>query len=127
MKKKILICEDDKSLQEIFKFLFRKEETDILTLSDGSDIFSTAKEHSPSVILLDLMMPGKDGLWALKELRGDPVTAAIPVVVVSCEETLEKLKQARALGAREFVRKPFETNHVLETVRKYLGGAAAGK
>jgi len=121
MKKKILICDDDKALLEILTFLLRKEDVEILTLPDGSGLLSTAKKHSPALILLDLMMPEKDGIGALRALSGDPASAAIPVIVLSSTVKPELLSQAKVLGAREFIEKPFNPAGLLEMVRKYTG------
>lgn len=120
MKKKVLICDDNSVMLEIFKFVLKKENISVLTLPNGNDLFSTAKLHAPSLIFLDLMMPGKDGIMALKELNGDPETAPIPVVVVSSSVNPEILSQARELGAKGFIEKPFCSAGILETVRKYI-------
>ena len=120
IRKKILICEDDSSLLNIYNFVFKKEDVDILTLPDGRELFSTAKRQVPSLIILDLMMPEKDGLTALKELNSDPVTASIPVIVVSAVVQPEMVSQAKKLGAKEFLEKPFTPSVMHELVRKYI-------
>ena len=127
MRKKILICDDNSVFLEIFKFIFKDENLDILTLPDGSELFLTAKQQLPSLIILDLMMPGKDGITALRELGGDPVTAAVPVVVVSSSVNPEIVRQARGLGAREVIEKPFNAVRLREIVRKYLAQGNAAK
>ena len=120
MKKMILICDDDTILQKVYSFIFKKENIEILTLPNGTELFSTAKKHVPSLIILDVMMPEKDGITALEELHSDPVTASIPVIMVSAVVKPEVMNLAKKFGAKEFIEKPFNTTRMLEAVRKYI-------
>ncbi len=119
MKKKILICDDDEIMQKLLGFFFRKENAEILPLLTGKDLLAVAKQQAPAVIILDMMLPDKDGLTALKELNGDPATAAIPVIILSATLRPEMISQARELGAKEFIEKPVQPARILEAVRKY--------
>ncbi len=120
MRKKILICDDDSTLLNVYQFILAKENADIITLSSSNELFSTAKQQVPALIILDIMMPDKDGIRVLQELHGDPVTASIPVIMASAVVKPEIWKQAIKFGAREFLEKPFNMTKMRETIRKYI-------
>jgi CheY-like chemotaxis protein len=126
-RKKILICDDNATWLEIFKFIFKRPELEVLALPDSSAILETARRHNPSLIILDIMMPGKDGVTALRELSGDPATAGIPVVVVSSVVDPETLGLVKKYGAREFVEKPFNALKLREVVRRNIAKGEARK
>jgi len=117
---KILICDDDSTMLVIYKFIFKDTGLDIITVSNSSVLTSMAKQHLPSLIILDLMMPKKDGATLLRELRGDPATAAIPVLMVSSVMSPEVVANVKELGAREFIEKPFNAGRLREIVGKYV-------
>ena len=127
IKRKILICDDNATWLDIFKFIFKRPELEVLTLPDSSELVATAKRHHPSLILLDIMMPGKDGVAGLRELSADPATASIPVVVVSSVMNPETVAQVKRLGAREFVEKPFNALRLREIVRRHIANPNAAK
>jgi DNA-binding response OmpR family regulator len=78
----------------------------ILETSDGEEALRLAQEHTPDVVILDLMVPGLNGLEVLRALRADPTTKETSVAVVSAWSEVES--EARTAGADEFIPKPFE-------------------
>ncbi len=127
MAQKVLLCDDNNILLELFNFILRKEGVEVLSLPDGRELYATAKREAPALIILDIIMPGKDGLMALEDLRGDPITAAIPVIVVSSVINPLIVSQAKKLGAKEFVEKPFNVVKLCELVRRYIAPSGGGK
>ena len=76
---RVLVCEDDPAMVRIFQFLLQKQGiSQVLTTSDGSKVVPISQREKPHLILLDLMMPGKDGLSVLKDLKNNEATSSIP-------------------------------------------------
>ena len=117
----ILVCEDDPAMVRIFQFLLRQNGIhNVITTSNGENIQQLTKQHNPALILLDVMLPGKDGLAVLKELKADEATRGIPVIVVSGKESHEQVQSAMAAGAIDYVIKPFEPMELGVRIRNFL-------
>lgn len=117
---KILICDDDLSLVMIVRFLMKKEGIEVVGISDSREALTAARQHAPSLILLDLMMEGADGYTVLGQLRADPETAAIPVIVLSALEQREYVEHAYRMGANGYVVKPFDPDALRAEVLRVL-------
>src|SRR5438876_843497 len=108
-ERNVLVCEDDPAMVRIFQFLLRQQGIrNVFTTGNGNDAIPLALKHKPSLVLLDLMLPGKDGLAILQELKEKQETRLIPVIVVSGKESHEQVQQAMMAGAIDYVIKPFE-------------------
>ena len=117
----VLVCEDDPAMVRIFQFLLRQQGIrNVVTTEHGEQIQTLAQTHQPAIILLDLMMPGKDGLTALRELKSNDSTRAIPVIVVSGKESQEQVQQAMLAGAIDYVIKPFEPMELGGRIKSFL-------
>ena len=117
----VLVCEDDPAMLRIFHFLLRQRGIkNVLTTGSGSLAVSLAQKNKPALILLDLMLPGKDGLTVLRELKESEETRLIPVIVVSGKESHEQVQQAMMAGAIDYVIKPFEPMELGERIRVFL-------
>ncbi len=117
----ILVCEDDPAMVRIFQFLLRQNGIkEVLTTASGQQALSLALSHRPSLILLDLMLPDKDGLSVLKELKENEVTRLIPVIVVSGKEAQDQVRQAMMAGAIDYVIKPFEPMELGSRIKSFL-------
>ena len=120
-ERNVLVCEDDPAMVRIFQFLLRQQGIrNVLTTGNGDQATPLARQHKPSLILLDLMLPGKDGLDVLKELKEDEETRLIPVIVVSGKESHEQVRQAMMAGAIDYVIKPFEPMELGARIRSFL-------
>jgi CheY-like chemotaxis protein len=87
---------------------------------DGLAVLASVERERPRMILLDLMMPGLDGLQVTRHLKGDPLTATIPIVAVSAMARPDDREAALAAGCDAFVRKPFELDDLEAVIRTYL-------
>ena len=117
----VLVCEDDPAMVRIFQFLLRQQGIgSVLTTSNGEKVGALAMEHQPALILLDLMLPGKDGLTVLRELKSVEGTRAIPVIVVSGKESHEQVQEAMMAGAIDYVIKPFEPMELGVRIKSFL-------
>jgi CheY-like chemotaxis protein len=87
---------------------------------DGLAVLASVERERPTVILLDLMMPGLDGFQVTRQLKGNPATAGIPIVAVSAMARPDDRETALAAGCDDFVRKPFELDDLEGVIRTYL-------
>ena len=110
MSYRVVVCEDDPAMVRIFQFLLQKQGIGpVMTVSDGTKVVPLVQREKPHLILLDLMLPGKDGLSILKELKTSEATSAIPVIVISGIESQNQVSQAIDAGAADYVTKPFDS------------------
>src|SRR5690349_849313 len=93
-RKKIVVVEDDPEMRDLEGFLFNAQGYDVVSVPEGTTAASVIKAEAPSVVLLDLLLPGKGGNEVLAELASDPATASIPVIVVTAYS--RHLRQVRA-------------------------------
>lgn len=114
----LLIVEDEAPLRELVRVSLG-DEFDYLEAGDGRAALELVSEHKPSLVLLDLMLPGVTGMDVLRALRADEESAEIPVVGVSAWVHLEP--EALAAGADRFVTKPFDPDGLRATVVELLG------
>jgi len=99
---------------------FKKGGFEVVSCRDGQAALATAVTAQPQLIVLDVVMPGLDGLGALRQLKGNPVTKNIPVVVLSAKGHALTRVEAELAGAALFLTKPFSPNQLLEEVKKIL-------
>jgi len=117
----ILVCEDDPAMLRIFQFLLMQQGIrKVLTTSRGESVAQMADKERPNLILLDLMLPGRDGIDVLRELKANETTRGIPVIVVSGKESQEQVQQAMMAGAVDYVIKPFEPADLGARIRGFL-------
>src|SRR5471032_2152232 len=99
----ILVCEDDPAMLRIFQFLLIQQGVrKVMTITRGEGVAEMAQKDRPDLILLDLMLPGRDGIDVLRELKSSDITRAIPVIVVSGKESQEQVQQAMMAGAADY-------------------------
>ena len=118
--KKILIIEDDKSLQNALAEMLTQEKYEIVSALDGEDGLKKAKDEKPDLILLDIILPKKDGYEVLAEIkRGEEKN--IPVLILTNLEEIDNVQKALDLGATTFmVKSDFSLKDVLEKVKENL-------
>ncbi|HEY3309037.1 MAG TPA: response regulator transcription factor [Desulfuromonadaceae bacterium] len=120
MVKKILVIEDEKDLAELLIFNLEKEGFKISCSYDGLDGLDLARREEPDLILLDLMLPGLMGTEVCKELRRDPRTAHIPVLMLTAKgEEIDRVVGFE-LGADDYLVKPFSMRELLLRIRAIL-------
>lgn len=118
---KVLIIEDDNFLSDLYKMQFEKNGYKVVQSYDGLDGLSKVAIETPSVVVLDLILPEFTGLEVLERLNKDSKLSRIPVVVLSSLRDEKKIKEALALGAVGYIIKPTLTpKQVVEEVSKYI-------
>jgi len=123
---KILIADDEVYMLRLLEMTFKKGGYAVLSCRDGQEALAQAVSALPQLIVLDVMMPGLDGLGALRQLKGNAATRDIPVVVLSAKGHALTKVEAEQAGAAMFLAKPFSPNQLLSEVQKFLGLPNAG-
>jgi len=116
----VLVVEDDPDLGETIVSFLKDEGLDAKLARDGDQAMRLVDQAAPSAMILDLMMPRRDGFSVLRELRADGRIAHLPVIVVTAIFGLSERLYATELGAADYVTKPFELDELLERVRNVL-------
>lgn len=116
---KILIVDDDVQLRQTIKMVLKLRGYDPLEADNGVAALEMAKNHFPDVILSDINMPGSDGLDALKALREDKSTAAIPLILMTGEMD-SNMRKGMEMGADDFLLKPFAMPELLNAISARL-------
>lgn len=111
----VLVVDDDPIIVSLLQVNFEIEGYDVLTATGGEAGLALARAGSPDVIVLDVMMPGIDGLEVARRLRDDPATKSIPVVMLSAKAQAADV-QAGLEVADDYITKPFEPLELLERV-----------
>ena len=120
--KTILFIEDEGTLQKTLGDVLSKEGYKILAALDGEVGARLAKEKTPDLILLDLVLPKMTGLEVLKKLRGDEETKDIPVIVLTNSEDMQDIQQVMDLGATTYlVKSNYELQEVVQKIKTALG------
>lgn len=117
---RVLVVEDDPDLGDAIVMYFKEEGLDAQLARDGDQAMRMVDDHSPAVMVLDLMMPRRDGFSVLRELRADGRINSIPVIVVTAIFGLSERLYATELGAVDYVTKPFELDELVSRVRSLL-------
>ncbi|MEO7804057.1 MAG: response regulator [Actinomycetota bacterium] len=116
----ILIVEDHRSVRDLLRVVLESEGYRTLEATDGAEALQAARDRKPDLVVLDLMMPGVDGEWFIRQMLADKSLLATPVVVVSAKqdafETLESL-----LGLDNIFPKPFEPEKLISRIEELIG------
>lgn len=116
-KQKILIVDDDENIAELISLYLTKECYDVRIASDGDEAISAFEEYEPNLMLLDIMLPGKDGYQVCREIRAKSDT---PIIMLSAKgETFDKVLGLE-LGADDYIMKPFEAQEMVARVKAVL-------
>ncbi len=119
-KSKILIIEDERSLIEILSYNLVNEGFEVLTASDGLDGLRRAQNSLPDLIVLDLMLPGLDGLQICRQLRSDPKTQGIRILMLTAKaEEVDEIVGFN-MGADDYVAKPFKIKPLISRIKALL-------
>lgn len=117
---KILVVEDHRDTRELLKYNLTAAGFDVAAAEDGQLGLNLAHAFKPDIILLDLMMPGTDGLEVCRQLKADPATARIPVVMLTAKgEEVDKIVGLE-LGADDYVVKPFSPRELVLRIKAIL-------
>lgn len=119
--KRILIVDDDAFIRRPLEFILREEGFEAASAANAEEGLRAIETCAPDLIFLDVMMPGKDGLTWCAELKADPRFARIPIVLLSARGQERDREHGLALGAVEFMTKPYSPFELKRRVHELLG------
>lgn len=119
-KDRILVVEDEADILEVIRHNLSREGYEVLASRDGEEGFRLARKEAPDLVVLDLMLPGLDGVEICRRLKADPVTRAIPVVMVTAKGEESDVVLGLGVGADDYVPKPFRPRELLARVKAVL-------
>ena len=120
MTARILVVDDLEQNVRLLEAKLTLEYYEVLTAGDGATALKIAGEERPDIILLDVMMPGMDGFETCRRLKADPVTAHIPVVMVTALSDTEDRVRGLDAGAEDFLTKPVDPDFLYQRLLAWL-------
>ncbi|MCX6023244.1 MAG: response regulator, partial [Chloroflexi bacterium] len=117
---KILCVDDSSTVLNLVRTILTRAGMEVITASSGDQCLEMLSSERPDAVLLDMHMPGMDGLETLKRMNADPASDPPPVMMLTGSSDDEAISAARALGARDFMTKPFEIPDLRERVRRLV-------
>lgn len=119
-KAKILVIEDEVDILEVIRYNLEREGFRITGAKDGESGLLEAKKEDPDLVLLDLMLPGLDGIEVCRQLKMDQVTRAIPVIIITAKGEESDVVLGLGMGADDYIVKPFSTREMVARVKAVL-------
>jgi DNA-binding response OmpR family regulator len=123
-KARILIAEDEPNIVESLNFILRRAGFEVETVVDGAVALDRVRRQSFAAIILDIMLPGMNGLDVLQAIRTDRLLADLPVIVLTAKGQERDRRLAEESGANVFITKPFSNAEVVAHVTRLIPGAA---
>ncbi|MBD3272040.1 MAG: response regulator [Elusimicrobia bacterium] len=119
-KKRILVVEDDPELSELLSTLLTNQGFDVQTCMHGDDALDYAQKNSFNLIILDIMLPGKNGYEICRALKEQPSSGQPPIIFLSALAQKSEIDKGLAAGATLYIKKPYENAYLLEQIHKLL-------
>jgi len=127
LRKKVLVVDDEADIVEFVEYNLLREQFEILKAYDGPSALKQAREHQPDLILLDLMIPGIDGLEVCRQLKASSETAWIPIIMLTAKGEEVDVVTGLEIGADDYVAKPFRMRLLLARIRAVLRRVSAAE
>jgi CheY-like chemotaxis protein len=116
----VLIVEDEENIVESLTFLLQREGMRTTSVFDGAQAIGAIERLRPDVLILDVMLPGIDGLEILRKIRSTPRMRDLPVVMLTARMQQQDRRRAEEIGVNAFVTKPFSNAEVVMTVKRLM-------
>ena len=120
MNHKVLVCDDEPFILKALTFIVKKEGHTVLEAKNGEEALDAIRSQRPSLVFLDVMMPRKNGYEVLEEVRKDPALKGTFIILLTAKGQDSDREKGLALGANEFMTKPFSPAVILTRMRKIL-------
>ena len=121
MRKRVLIADDEPNIVVSLEFLLQQGGYEVRTVSNGNEALRTAREFQPHLLLLDIMLPLRNGFEVCQLIRESPELRELKIIMLTAKGREAEVAKGLALGADAYITKPFATRELLETVRQLLG------
>jgi len=118
--KQILIIEDEEDIRELVRYNLERENFTVTEVESGEAGLEAVRREAPDLILLDLMLPGKDGMQVCRELKQNPETADIPIVMMTARGEESDIVAGLELGAEDYIVKPFSPKVLVARIKAVL-------
>jgi DNA-binding response OmpR family regulator len=119
---KVLVVDDEPNILISLEFLMQQAGFDVITAEDGEQALAHVQQAPPDLILLDISLPGISGFDVLEQLRQQTTTAALPIIMLTAHGREVEREKGMALGADDYITKPFSTQALVEKVNALLSG-----
>jgi two-component system phosphate regulon response regulator PhoB len=119
-RERILVIEDEADILEVVQYNLTREGYRVAATRDGEQGLALARRDAPDLVILDLMLPGLDGLEVCRRMQSDPLTASIPVIMVTAKSEESDVVLGLQLGADDYVTKPFSPKELSARVKAVL-------
>ncbi|MBT3045515.1 MAG: response regulator [Candidatus Thiodiazotropha sp.] len=120
MSKIILIVDDEPNIVLSVEYLMKREGYEVVTAGDGQEAMERISESPPDLLILDVMMPRKNGFEVCREIRADPALSTMPILILSAKGREAEIKKGISLGADGYITKPFSTHDLVDRVNQLL-------
>jgi two-component system response regulator MtrA len=117
MKSRVLVVDDDTALSEMIGIVLRSEGFDPVFCADGDSALAEFRTHQPDLVLLDLMLPGKDGIEVAREVRGE---SGVPIIMLTAKSDTVDVVLGLESGADDYISKPFKPKELVARIRARL-------
>jgi len=121
MNHKVLIADDEPNILISLEFLMKREGHTVLLARDGDEALALIRAEVPTLVLLDVMMPGKSGLEVCQAVRADEALAGVKILMLTAKGRDTDVAQGLGVGADGYMTKPFSTKELAARVREMLG------
>ncbi len=122
--RKIFVADDDPIVRKFLEAIFTDAGFEVTTASDGEKALAGIRETKPDLVIMDLVMPYRDGFEVCRAVRSTPAVRDVPVIILSMKDREADALKSFEVGADDFIRKPFNPLELLARVRKILDGRA---
>ena len=119
-KYKVLLVDDDKFISKLLRQTFELENFEVATANNGKIALEKAPEFMPDIVVLDIMMPEMDGWEVCEQLKINPKTGAIPIIILTAKSQEKDIEKGKSLGVAHYFSKPFDTMELVRTVNQIL-------
>ena len=116
----VLVIDDDPVILELLRVNFEIEGFDVICATDGEEGFKRARAQQPDAVISDIMMPRRDGLQLLADLKGDPATEDLPVILLSAKAQKNEVQQGLEMGADDYITKPFDPLELIDRLNAVM-------
>nr|AYM53897.1 response regulator [Corallococcus coralloides] len=124
--RRVLVVDDYEDNRELYSMYLEMQGFEVQTAENGAEALERARASNPDVILMDLSLPVMSGWDAIRELKADPRTGAIPVIALTGHAMATHIERAREVGADDFAAKPCVPSDVEQKIRDLLKGGSLG-
>lgn len=120
MKTRVLLVEDNEMNARLMEYVLKRDGFETTVIASAEEAVQSTEDYPPDIILMDIQLPGMDGLEATRRLKQNPHTAKIPVVAITAHAMRGDEEKVRAVGCEGYISKPINTRELADTVRKFL-------